>query len=145
MRYDPFEQLPGRLVQGIKGMKNKYLWFALLSLIWPLLQILFFYFRFQRLPDNVLESFYFLPMGMISAYFVLTMMTRAEDRTTRVSTAVGYLVACPIAAVLAIGGGLAMHPLLGATLFGSLPLVGGTAVGYGMGRLVANDTPEETG
>ena len=119
-------------------MKRHYGWFFLLSLIWPLMQILIFGLRFQRLPDNIWESFYFLPMGVISAAFFLFMLDKSAERTTRVSTAVGYLVACPIALVGGLGGGLVLPPLLGVTLFGAVPLMVGTAVGYGMGKLVSS-------
>ncbi|MBK7897246.1 MAG: hypothetical protein IPJ90_20640 [Anaerolineaceae bacterium] len=119
-------------------MKRNYVWFIFLSLIWPLVQILIFGLRFQRLPDNIWESFYFLPMGIFSAAFLLFMLGKTAVRTTRVSTIVGYLVACPIALVGGLGGGLVLSPLLGVTLFGAVPLMVGTAVGYGMGKLVSN-------
>lgn len=120
-------------------MKRHYVWFFLLSLIWPLAQLLIFGLRFQRLPDNIWESAYFLPMGIISAAFLLFLLDKTADRTTRVSTAVGYLVACPIALVGGLGGGLILLPLLGVTLFGAVPLMLGTAAGYGMGKLVTPD------
>ncbi len=116
-------------------MTRPYPWFILLSLIWPTVQILFFTLRFQRMPDNVVESFYFLPMGMISAAFVIFLMRRAKNKTTRVSTAVGYLVACPFALVGSLGGGLALHPLIGVTIFGAIPLILGSAAGYWLGKL----------
>lgn len=120
-------------------MKQPVLWFTLLSLIWPTIQIIIFNLRFQRMPDNVVESFYFLPMGMISAAFIIFLMNRAQNHTTRVSTAVGYLVACPFALVGSLGGGLAFHPLIGVTLFGTLPLILGAAAGYGLGKLPTTD------
>lgn len=121
-------------------MKRNYVWLIFLSLIWPLVQVLIFGLRFQRLPDNIWETFYFLPMGIISAAFLLFMLGKTAVRTTRVSTIVGYLVACPIALIGGLGGGLVLPPLLGVTLFGAVPLLLGTAVGYGMGKLV---TPGE--
>ena len=121
-------------------MKRHYVWFLLLSLLWPLVQLLIFMLRFQRLPDNIWESLYFLPMGIISAAFLLFLMKKTAHRTTRVSTAVGYRVACPIALVGGLGGGLILPPLLGVPLFGTVPLLVGTAAGYGMGKLV---TPSE--
>ena len=119
-------------------MKRNYVWLIFLSLIWPLMQILIFSLRFQRLPDNIWESLYFLPMSIISAAFLLFLLDKTAERTTRVSTAVGYLVACPIALVGGLGGGLVLSPLLGVTLFGAVPLLLGTAVGYGMGQLVSS-------
>lgn len=119
-------------------MKRNYVWLIFLSLIWPLVQVLIFGLRFQRLPDNIWETFYFLPMGIISAAFLLFMLGKTAVRTTRVSTIVGYLVACPIALIGGLGGGLVLPPLLGVTLFGAVPLLLGTAVGYGMGKLVTS-------
>ena len=121
-----------------KLMKRHLVWFFLLSLIWPLMQILIFSLRFQRLPDNIWESLYFLPMGILSAAFLLFLMDKTADRTARVSTVVGYLVACPIALVGGLSGGLILSPLLGVTLFGAVPLMLGTAVGYSMGQLVSS-------
>ena len=119
-------------------MKRNYVWLIFLSLIWPLVQVLIFGLRFQRLPDNIWDSLYFLPMGLISAAFLLFMLGKTAVRATRVSTVVGYLVACPIALVGGLGGGLVLHPLLGVTLFGAVPLMVGTAVGYSMGKLVSS-------
>jgi hypothetical protein len=122
-------------------MKQPILWFTLLSLIWPAVQIVFFNLRFQRMPDNVVESFYFLPMGMISAAFVLLLMKRAQNHTTRVSTAVGYLVACPFALIGSLGGGLVVLPLIGVTIFGTVPLILGSSAGYWIGKLPTEDDP----
>ena len=123
-------------------MKQPILWFTLLSLIWPTIQILFFTLRFQRMPDNVIESLTFLPMGMISAGFIIFLMNRATNTTTRVSTAVGYLVACPFALVGSLGGGLVVHPLIGVTVMGSIPLILGSAAGYWIGKLPTTDEEE---
>ena len=109
-------------------MKRNYVRLIFLSLIWPLVQVLIFSLRFQRLPDNIWESLYFLPMGLISAAFLLFMLGKTAVRTTHVSTVVGYLVACPLALVGGLGGGLVLQPLLGGTLFGAVPLMVGTAV-----------------
>ncbi|MCP4362092.1 MAG: hypothetical protein GY796_29135 [Chloroflexi bacterium] len=116
-------------------MKRPTPWFILLSFIWPAVQILFFWLRFGRPPDSVIESLYFLPMGMISAGFILFLMNRAKNRTVKVSTAIGYLVACPFAMIGSLGGGLVIHPLIGVTLFGSIPLLLGSAAGYWLGKL----------
>lgn len=123
-------------------MKQPILWFTLLSLIWPTVQILFFTLRFHHLPENVLESLTFLPMGMISAGFIIYLMNRAPNHTTRVSTAVGYLVACPFAFAGSLGGGLMLIPLIGVTIMGSIPLILGTAAGYWIGKLPTTDEDE---
>lgn len=120
-------------------MKQPVLWFTLLSLIWPTVQILFFTLRFQHLPENIVESLIFLPMGIISAGFIIYLIKRAPNHTTRVSTAVGYLVACPFAFVGALGGGLVLVPLIGVTIMGSIPLILGTAAGYWIGKLPTSD------
>ena len=125
-------------------MKQPILWFTLLSLIWPTVQIIFFNLRFRRMPDNVVESLTFLPMGIISAGFILFLMKRAPNQTTRVSTAVGYLVACPFALVGSLGGGLMLQPLIGVTLFGAIPLILGSTAGYWIGKLPTTDEDEKT-
>lgn len=120
-------------------MKKPILWFILLSLIWPTVQVLFFVLRFQQMPETIGESLYFLPMGLLSAGFIIWLMNKAPNHTTRVSTAVGYLVACPFAMIGSLGGGLVLHPLIGVTLFGTIPLILGTAAGYWIGKLPTED------
>jgi len=120
-------------------MKQPILWFTFLSLIWPTIQIVFFILRFQRMPASLIETLYFLPMGMISAAFIIWLLKKAANHTTRVSTAVGYLVACPFAMIGSLGGGLVIHPLIGVTIFGTIPLILGSAAGYWMGKLPTTD------
>lgn len=118
-------------------------WLINLTVLWPLVQVLIFRLRFGRLPPLFPDSLVFAPMGFLSGFFLLALLGRTQNRTTRISAVVGYLVACPIAIVGALGGGLMLPPLLGVTIFGAVPLIAGTAVGYWLGYLVAHDTTKK--
>lgn len=119
-------------------MKRPYLWFTILSLVWAVLQTAVFILRFDKLPP-LWEALYFIPMGILSAGFLIFLMQRAANRTTRISAIIGYLVACPFALVGSLGGGLILDPLIGVTIMGTVPLILGTAAGYALGKL-ATDT-----
>lgn len=49
------------------------------------------------------------------------------------STIVGYLVACPVAFVGALFSGLMLPPLVGTLIYGAVPLVVGTGIGFAVG------------
>ena len=118
-------------------MKRPYLWFTILSLVWAVLQTAVFFLRFDRLPP-LREALYFVPMGILSAGFLIYLTQRAANRATRTSAIVGYLVACPFALVGSLGGGLIIHPLIGITLLGAIPLILGSAAGYALGKLATD-------
>lgn len=124
------------------GMKRTPLWLLLLTFVWTAVQILFHWLRLGQMPDTVGPLFYTVPMGAISAGFVLWLMRQAANHTTRVSTAVGYLVACPFALLGILAGGEAAAPLLPVTVLGAIPLILGAAAGYGLGKL-ATDAKRE--
>jgi hypothetical protein len=115
-------------------MKRTHLWFTILSLAWAVLQPAVFILRFRRLPP-LWEALYFVPMGILSAAFVIYLTQRAANRATRVSTIIGYLVASPFALVGGLGGGHFIHPIIGVTIMGTIPLVLGAAAGYALGKL----------
>ena len=118
-------------------MNRSYFWVLPLGILWSVIQLVIFVARFGRLHATVLgESLYFAPVGIVSGIVLVYLLQRADNRTTRISTTVGYLVASPFALIGSLASGLLFHPLLGVTLFGSIPLVLGTAVGYYLGRRV---------
>lgn len=77
-------------------------------------------------------------MGILSAGFLIYLTQKAANRATRISTIVGYLVACPFALIGALGGGLIIHPLIGVTIMGAIPLILGSAAGYALGKLATD-------
>jgi len=118
----------------IYTMKRPYLWFIILALIWAVVQTAVFVLRFNKLPP-LGEALYFVPMGILSGGFLIFLIQKAANRVTRIATIIGYLIACPVAFLGSLGGGLIFHPLIGATIMGSIPLILGSVTGYGLGKL----------
>lgn len=123
--------------------KREILWVIWLSLLWPLVQIGIFLARFGNLPASALtESLYFMPVGLVSGAGLMALLRRAPNRTTRVSTVIGYLVAAPFALIGSLLSGLTFPPLIGTTLYGATPLLIGSAAGYGLGKLTTKEGKE---
>lgn len=122
-------------------MKRSYLWFTILSIIWAVVHTGVFVLRFSNLPP-LWEILYFIPMGILSGGFLIFLTQKAQNRQTRVSTIVGYLVACPFAFLGSLGGGLIIHPLIGVTLMGAIPLILGSLAGYALGKLATDESRE---
>lgn len=109
-------------------------WLALLTLLWPGLQLGLFLLRFQRLPPGgVAEGLVFAPMGAVAGAALLVLVGRARGARQRRATIIGYLLASPLALLGSLLGGLVLPPVIGALLFGATPLVAGAAIGYALG------------
>ena len=118
-------------------MPRSYLWLIPLSLVWPLLHLMVFAYRFSRIDQAILaESWVFLLMGLVSGVVLLFLMEKAKNRTQKMSTLVGYLLLTPIAFVGSLLSGLMFPPAIGVILYGALPLSIGAALGYAAGRFL---------
>ncbi len=104
------------------------------AILWPLVQVITFILRFPGNPVDYLGSLIFVPMGAIAGGFLALWLNGAPASQHKLLILMGYLVACPIAFIGSIGGGLFLPPLLGVTIFGALPLIVGAWVGYLAGR-----------
>ncbi|MBV7334789.1 hypothetical protein KFU94_42430 [Chloroflexi bacterium TSY] len=60
---------------------------------------------------------------------LIVLLNKSVSQGQKVSTMVGYIVACPVAFVGALFGGLMLPPLVGTLLYGAIPLVVGTGPG----------------
>ncbi len=115
-------------------MKPFYLWVIPLTIIWPVLQIAIFIIRFGNIKSELIsESSVFLPMGLISAIVLIFLINKAKRRRTKISAGVGYLIMAPIAFIGSLMSGLLLPPLIGTLIYGGLPLIFGTIVGYVIG------------
>lgn len=117
-------------------MKQKiyfsYFWIIPLSLMWPIINLFIFALRFRKLPlDMFSESIVFIPMGIISSLVLIYLMriTR-QDKKKLKKIVLGYIIACPFALFFSIGGGLL--GALGSIIFGTIPLILGTYLGFKM-------------
>lgn len=117
-------------------MKRPYLWLFVTIIIWPLIHLLVGLARFGGgLPQALFgEALAMLGMSVLAGGALIGLLQRAQNRTTRVSAVVGYLVLCPFAYAGALFSGLALGwPLVGTAVYGGIPLIVGTLVGYFLG------------
>ncbi|MGR3310295.1 MAG: hypothetical protein ACUZ77_05910 [Candidatus Brocadiales bacterium] len=124
-----------RLQPMLRIMNHSHLFYLLVipvAFAWPLVHIIVFLLRFGRMPTD--SSLIFLPMGIISAVVLVFLLKKGESSKRKRSTVVGYLLASPFAFIGSLTGGLMLPPLLGTLVFGALPLVFGTSLGYKLGR-----------
>lgn len=118
-------------------MNRSSWWFLPLALVWPVAHSVVFALRFGRFSaEQVLESAVFLPMGILSALVVVLLLGSARNGPQRAGTWAGYLVAAPIAFIGSLGGGLVFPPVIGALVFGALPLIAGAWIGFSVGSRV---------
>ena len=114
------------------GLVNRsYLLYLLvipIGFAWPLMHVLVFLLRSGRMPTE--SSLIFLPMGIVSAVVLVFLVKKAESRTRKRRTVIGYLLASPFAYIGSLFGGLMSPQLAGVFIFGTVPLVLGTALGY---------------
>lgn len=122
----------------MKRAVSLFLWIGFLSLIWPLTQYLVYVLRFPGSTPQP-SALIFLPMGAISGGVLMYLVDIASNQQQRLMTILGYALASPLAFVGSLGGGLFMAPIVGATLFGSLPLVIGCMTGFWMGQRFAEE------
>lgn len=119
-------------------LKRPVRWFALTLTGWPLVYLLLALIRDGALSGAELRSAAaFLGMGAVSGAALVWLMHRSANETTRISVLIGYLVLCPFAFAGGLFSGLALGvPLLGTAVYGGLPLVVGSLLGYFIGYRV---------
>lgn len=122
-------------------MKRPYLTILLTIFVWPWVYLLLAWARDGAvMPAAFAESLAFFGVGVVSAVGLFWFMQRSRSRTTRISAVIGYLVACPFALVGALVPGLAFGlPVVGTAVYGGIPLLVGTAVGYFLGYRVSGE------
>ena len=117
--YEPAPVLTKWQIQPKLGLMNRsYLLYLLvipIGFAWPLMHVLVFLLRFGSMPTE--SSLVFL-------------VKKAESRKRKRRTVIGYLLASPFAYIGSLFGGLMSPQLAGVFIFGTVPLVLGTALGY---------------
>jgi hypothetical protein len=117
-----------------------YLLAVPIGLAWPVAQVLLFAGRFRAPPPGttwsefMVQSLVFFPMGFVTALVLLGFVHASRTRRQQIATAAGYLAASPCALVGALFSGLMMPQPLGTLLYGGIPLVVGTVIGYFVGQ-----------
>ena len=111
---------------------TSFLWIVPLSLVWPAIQSVVFLMRFGRLPPlGIKGAGMFLPMGMLSGGVLIVLCRIAAGDCGRVIR--GYLYATPVALIGSVVGGLLVPPAFATILFGALPLIIGSILGFKAG------------
>jgi hypothetical protein len=118
----------------MKRIIAMFLWIGLLAILWPLTQYLVYIIRFPGNPAPEPSPLIFLPMGAISGGLLIYLVEIARTPQQRLLSVLGYALASPLAFLGAIGGPLFMNAILGATVFGVLPLAIGSLAGFWMGQ-----------
>jgi hypothetical protein len=120
-------------------MNRTYLWSLPIGLAWPIAKSLIFFYRFEELPVQLLQSsLIFLPMGLVSALVLLFLVRRAENISRKAGTIFGYLLASPFALIASMFSGLLLSPLIGPLIYGAIPLLLGSLVGYIIGGFMGS-------
>lgn len=106
-----------------------------LTLLWPFSQLAIFIISFggEFAPD-VQGSVVFLPAGFLTGLFLLWHYAKATSSIERKCIFGGYIFALPVALYASLLSGLILQPLLGATIFGLIPIMIGVWIGRGLGR-----------
>lgn len=114
--------------------KLNYILIISLSLLWPIIEIFVFRLRFSSVDFSmVLESLKFLPLGLTSGLLTDFFLKKGETFRQKIGILLGYLLAIPTAIFTSLLGGLIFNPIIGATIFGLIPL----AIGQLAGILIA--------
>lgn len=119
---------------------SKWLWILISGLVWPALQYGWGVLRFgagnpetgymQALQDFGL-------MGLVAGWLFFFMRERTSNPRQNRFVMLGYLAATPFALAGMLGGGLFLPTIVGAAVFGSIPLI----VGGWLGSLVGGMGP----
>jgi hypothetical protein len=116
-------------------MRTWYLWVIPFAFCWPLIHLAVFSARFGSLPPGgVADSLVFLPMSLVSGAVLAVLVWRARSRERRISTVAGYLAVSPCAFCGSLMSGLSFSQPTGTLIYGAIPLIVGTSVGYLVGR-----------
>jgi hypothetical protein len=115
-------------------MKSIYLWSIPIALLFPVAQIVLFYARFGRWPtEGYADLFSFFTVGLLGALFFLYLLTKSSSRPQQIGTIAGFVLLSPIGLIGSLGGGIVLGPFVGTVVFGTIPLILGTAAGFGVG------------
>ena len=118
-------------------MHRAIMWVLLIAFAWPLTQILIYLVRFGEISGSVVgSSLAFLPMGLASAAILVLLFERSTNIYQKACTVFGYVLASPFALMGSLLGGLVAAQVLGTLIYGTVPLMIGTVIGYVVGGVL---------
>lgn len=102
----------------------------LLTVIWPVVHLAIYLIRFGEIDSTILlQSSYFLPLGLLSGVILLKFLDKGTPVQKR-GVVIGFILTIPFALVGSLMGGLIFQPVVGATIFGLVPLSMGMVIGF---------------
>lgn len=114
--------------------KPSFLWAFAIGLLFPVLQVVIFFLRFQNInPDASFSDYlFFFITGSIIGFALIYFLRRSETRRTSNATIIGFVIGVPLALIGMLLGGL--MGTFGIILFGISPAIFLTAIAYFIGR-----------
>lgn len=114
--------------------KPSFLWAFAVGLLFPILQVVIFFLRFQNLNSDATLSDYlfFFITGSLIGLALIYFLRRSETHRTYNATIIGFVVGVPLALIGMLLGGLMGG--FGIILFGMSPAIFVTGIGYFIGR-----------
>jgi len=101
--------------------KISYWWSVLYGLIFLVIQMGTFYFRYNTLSIEFVSYILFFIIGLVAGLFVIYMVEKGKSV---ISLNVGAIIALPVALILSIIGGLfVLSGLLGVLVGGIIPFL----------------------
>ena len=114
--------------------KPSFLWIVAVGVLFVVLQVLLYFFRFNSLnPDAPASDYlFFFIGGVIIGLGLIYLLRRSENKATYRGTLIGFVIGIPFALFGMLLGGL-VGPL-GSILFSMSPGIFMTTVGYFLGH-----------
>jgi hypothetical protein len=116
--------------------KPSFLWAIAVGLFFPILQIIIFFLRFQRLNPEASFSDYlfFFVAGLIIGLALIYFLRRSETRKNYNATIAGFVISIPFALIGMLLGGLMGG--FGIILFSISPAIFVIGIAYFIGRTI---------
>ena len=120
-------------------MKKNWGWMLVLTILMPL-----FYFLWVISDDTLflaetmfLPGLIFAPVGFVGAWVMFWLLNKSKSTIQKRATVVAFTLFFPIAFFSSLFSTIAFY-WLGPLIFGIIPLVAVTAIGYWIGGLLAS-------
>lgn len=118
--------------------KPSFIWALLIGLLFPVLQTLIFFARFQRLnaDASLIDYVYFFVTGVLIGVALIYFLRRSQTKSMYRGAVTGFIIGIPLALFGMLFGGL-----LGffGVILSSSPAIFTTAIGYFIGRAFAKE------
>lgn len=114
--------------------KPSFLWALAIGILFPVLQVVIFFLRFQNFNTGASFSDYlfFFVAGALIGLALIYLLRRSDTRGTYNATIIGFLFGIPLAVIGMLLGGLMGS--FGILLFGISPTIFVTIIGHVIGR-----------